>query len=64
VIVFSGVLQQNFAGAGLFAGMTLISKTVPAKFKMRQQNFRCPSKIINPNEFLTRHVKKCIKIML
>jgi hypothetical protein len=31
--------------------MTFASKTAQAKLKMRQQNFRCASKIINPNDF-------------
>jgi hypothetical protein len=49
-MVFSGVRQQNFSGVSLssFAGATFASKTAPAKFKMRQQNFRRASKIINP----------------
>ncbi len=44
-----------------FAGVTFISKTMPAKFKMRQQNFRHASKIINPNEFcdMPRKQKLC-----
>jgi hypothetical protein len=48
VTVFSGVRQQNFAGAKSFAGATFASKTAPAKFKMRQQIFIRASKIINP----------------
>jgi hypothetical protein len=59
-MVFSGVRQQNFAGAS-FAGATFISKTAPAKFKMHQQNFSRASKIIYPNDFLTCHVKKRLK---
>jgi hypothetical protein len=43
---------------GSFAGMTFISKTGPAKFKMHQQNFRHVKKIINPNDFLMCQVKK------
>ncbi len=43
--------SPRFCWRGPFAGATFASKTAPAKFKMHQQNFRCASKIINPNDF-------------
>jgi hypothetical protein len=43
--------SAEFCWRGSFAGATFASKTVPAKFKMRQQNFRHASKTINPNDF-------------
>jgi hypothetical protein len=48
----------EFCWRGSFAGATFISKTAPAKFKMRQQNFRRASKIINPNDFSDMPRKK------
>jgi hypothetical protein len=44
-----------------FAGATFASKTAPAKFKMRQQNFRRASKIINPNHFDMPSKKNALK---
>jgi hypothetical protein len=44
VTVFSGVHQQNFVGVGL-----LLVQLLPQK--PHQQNLRCASKIINPNDF-------------
>jgi hypothetical protein len=40
-------VPAEFCWRGSFAGATFISKTAPAKFKMRQQNFRCASKILH-----------------
>ncbi len=63
VTVFSGMSQQNFAGASL-----LLLQLLPQK--PRQQNLRCASKISDaPTKSLTLmistcQVKKCIKIML
>jgi hypothetical protein len=52
VTVLAGIRQHNFAGAGLLLAGLLSQK-------LRQQNFRCaskisdaPGKIINPNDFL------------
>jgi hypothetical protein len=36
------------------------SKTAPAKFKMRQQNLRCASKIINPIFVILREETRCV----
>jgi hypothetical protein len=54
-------VPAEFFWHGSFAGATFASKTVPAKFKMRQQNLRCTSKIINPNDFNMPR-KKCVKM--
>ena len=55
--------RAEFCWHESFAGTTIASKTAPAKFKMREQNFRCASKIINPNDF-DMPSKKRVKIML
>jgi hypothetical protein len=41
----------EFCWRGSFAGATFASKTVPAKFKMRQQSLRRTGKIIYPKDF-------------
>jgi hypothetical protein len=63
VTLFSGARQQIFAGTG-----DLLAQLLPQK--LRQQNFRCTSKISDTPVksftliILTYHVKKCVKIML
>jgi hypothetical protein len=54
-------VPADFCWRKSFAGATFAAKTAPTKFKIRHQNFRCASKIINPNDFDTPSKKNVLK---